>query len=196
MGAYSPVPFVADDVIATVMERAIGPTLAELARRGAEYRGVLYCGLMLTADGPKVLEYNIRLGDPECQVLVPRLASDLYVHFYECARGRVETPIALGDIAAVGVVLASGGYPSLPPRKGDVIEGLDAATARDGVRVFHASTDIDEAGRIVTNGGRVLTVVGTGPDVLAARARVYEAAADISWPGVHYRRDIAAQALT
>jgi phosphoribosylamine--glycine ligase len=196
MGAYSPVPFVSDDVVALVMERAIRPTLAELARRGAEYRGVLYCGLMLTPDGPKVIEYNIRFGDPECQVLVPRLASDLYVHLHECARGRVETPIELANVAAAGVVLASDGYPFVSPRKGDVIEGLAATAAREGVHVFHAATSTDDSGHIVTNGGRVLTVVGTGANVRAAREHAYAAAAEISWPGVHYRRDIAVQAVT
>jgi phosphoribosylamine--glycine ligase len=196
MGAYAPVPFVADDVVGMVMERAVRPTLHELARRGAEYRGVLYCGLMLTPDGPKVLEYNVRFGDPECQVVVPRFASDLYVHLLECAAGKIETPVAIADHAVVGVVLASEGYPPAPARKGELIDGLDDAAAREGVLVFHASTTFDDAGRVVTNGGRVLTVTATGADVRAARDNAYAAAAEISWPGVHYRRDIAAQALT
>ncbi len=196
MGSYAPVPFVDDDVVASAMERAVRPTLRELARRGAEYRGVLYCGLMLTPEGTRVLEYNVRFGDPECQVVVPRFASDLYVHLRESAAGRLETPIAIADSAAVGVVLAAEGYPPAPTRKGDVIDGLDRIDGRDDVVVFHASTAFDDAGRIVTNGGRVLTVTATGPDVRAARDRAYAAAAEISWPGVHYRRDIAAQALT
>jgi phosphoribosylamine--glycine ligase len=192
MGAYSPVPFVADDVVEAALA-ASERTAQELKWRGAEYRGVLYCGLMLTPDGPKMLEYNVRFGDPECQVLVPRFASDLYVHLRESAAGALTTPIELAPGAAVGVVLASEGYPPAPARKGDVIEGLDQA--RDDVLVFHSGTATDESGRAVTNGGRVLTVVGTGADVRAARDRAYVTAAEISWPGVHYRRDIAAQAL-
>jgi phosphoribosylamine---glycine ligase len=195
MGAYSPVPFVADDIAADVMARAIEPTLAELSRRDAEYRGVLYCGLMLTAEGPRVVEYNVRFGDPECQVLIPRLASDLYVHLSECAQGRLQTTIALAPVACAGVVMASDGYPPAPRNRGDVIEGLDRADARDGVVVFHSGSAFDEQDRIVTAGGRVLTVTATGLTVRAARDSVYAAVADISWPGVHYRRDIAAQAL-
>jgi phosphoribosylamine---glycine ligase len=196
MGAYAPVPFVSDDLVEGVMERAIRPTLRELARRGAEYRGVLYCGLMLTPEGVKVLEYNVRFGDPECQVVVPRFASDLYVHLRESAGGRLETPVEIADVACVGVVLATEGYPPSPARRGDVVEGLDAADGHEGVMVFHAGTATDDTGRVVTNGGRVLTVTATGPNVGAARDRAYAAAAEISWPGVHYRRDIAAQALT
>jgi phosphoribosylamine--glycine ligase len=195
MGAYAPVPFVADDVIGMVMERAVRPTLHELAGRGVIYRGLLYCGLMLTPDGPKVLEYNVRFGDPECQVVVPRFASDLYVHLLECASGGIETPVEIAEHAVVGVVLASEGYPPAPARKGELIEGLADAVAA-GALVFHAATAFDDTGRIVTNGGRVLTVTATGPDVRAARDRAYAATALISWPGVHYRRDIAAQALT
>ena len=196
MGSYAPVPFLDDALVDDVMMQAIRPTLAELARRGAEYRGVLYCGLMLTPAGPKVLEYNVPFGDPECQVVVPRFASDLYVHLWECANGRIETPVEISGAAAVGVVLAAEGYPPAPARKGDVIEGLDAAAALDGVLVFHAGTAFDDSGLVVTSGGRVLTVTATGADVRAARDRAYTAALEISWPGVHYRRDIAAQALT
>jgi phosphoribosylamine--glycine ligase len=143
-----------------------------------------------------VLEYNVRFGDPECQVVVPRLASDLYVHLRESAAGKIETPVVMRDDACVGVVLAAEGYPPAPDHKGDVISGLDAAAAHEDVVVFHASTATDADGRVVTNGGRVLAVVGRGPDVAAARDRAYAAVAEISWPGVHYRRDIAAQALT
>jgi phosphoribosylamine--glycine ligase len=195
MGAYSPVPELAagvEDVARDATERVV----RELARRGAEYRGVLFCGLMLTPDGPKVLEYNVRFGDPECQVIVPRLASDLYVHVREVASGRLETGVELADAACVGVALASEGYPPAPARKGDVIEGLDRAAAHEGVHVFHAGTATNDGGDVVTSGGRVLTVVGTGGDVREARDRAYAAADDISWPGMHYRRDIAARALT
>jgi len=196
MGAYSPVPFVGPDVVDDMMERAILPMLAELDRRGARYRGVLFCGLMLTPGGAKVLEYNVRFGDPECQVLVPRLASDLYAHLAESAAGRLATPIELSDAACVGVVLAAGGYPPAPDRKGDVISGLDQAGRRAGVVVFHSGTAYDDGGRVVANGGRVLTVTAVGAGVAEARARAYAATAEISWPGVHYRRDIGAQALS
>jgi phosphoribosylamine--glycine ligase len=144
--------------------------------------------------GPQVLEYNVRLGDPESQVVVPRLASDLYAHCRESADGRIETKVVLDDVACVGVCLASAGYPPGPDRVGDVIEGLDAAAAVPGVEVFHAGTKLVD-GQVTTNGGRVLTVSATGPDLAAARDRAYAAAARISWPGLHYRRDIAAQAL-
>jgi phosphoribosylamine---glycine ligase len=194
MGAYSPVPFVDADLGDRMMERAVLPTLAELDRRGAPYRGVLFCGLMLTPDGPKVLEYNVRFGDPECQVLVPRLHSDLFVHLAESAAGVLETPIELSDTACVGVVLASGGYPPAPDRKGDVIRGLDEAAAHEGVVVFHSGTASAD-GNVVVDGGRVLTVTAVGAGVGQARARAYAAAAEISWPGVHYRRDIGSQAL-
>ncbi len=195
MGAYSPVPFVGSDVVDEMMERAVIPTLAELERRGAPFRGTLYCGLMLTPAGTKVLEYNVRFGDPETQVLVPRLASDLFVHLAESAAGDLVTPIALSDSACVGVVLAAGGYPPAPDRKGDVINGLEEAGRHDGVVVFHSGTAHDDQARVVTNGGRVLTVTAVGADVVQARDRAYAAAAEISWPGVHYRRDIGSQAL-
>jgi phosphoribosylamine--glycine ligase len=196
MGAYSPVPLAGPDLIDEVMEKAVRPTLGELRRRGAEYRGVLFCGLMLTPDGPAVVEYNVRFGDPECQVIVPLLASDLYAHCREAASGRLETGVHLTDAACVGIALAAEGYPPAPDRRGDVVEGLDAAGRGDGVVVFHAGTRLDELGRVVTNGGRVLTVTATGATIATAHERAYAAAAEISWPGLHYRRDIARQALT
>lgn len=198
MGAYSPVPatIASPDLVDEMMEKAIRPTLEELRRRDAEFRGVLYCGLMLDPlKGPQVLEYNVRFGDPECQVVVPRLASDLYVHCREAASGRIETDVKLAGVACVGVVLASEGYPPAPIRRGDPIEGLDAAGLLDGVNVFHAGTAADGNGEITTNSGRVLTVSAVGADLPTARDRAYEAAALISWPGLHYRHDIAAQAL-
>jgi phosphoribosylamine--glycine ligase len=198
MGAYSPVPtaIASPDLVDEMMEKAVRPTLEELRRRDSEFRGFLFCGLMLDpVKGPQVLEYNVRFGDPECQVVIPRLASDLYVHCHEAARGRVETDIALTGVACVGVALAAEGYPPAPVRRGDVIEGIEAAGALAGVAVFHSGTKFAADGRVVTNGGRVLTVSATGSGIAAARERAYEAAARISWPGVHYRRDIAAQAL-
>jgi len=195
MGAYSPVPFVGTDVVDEIMERAVLPTLAELERRGAPFRGTLFCGLMLTPTGVKVLEYNVRFGDPESQVLIPRLASDLFVHLSESAAGELRTPIALTDESCIGVVLASEGYPPAPARKGDVIKGLDRARAHEGVVVFHSGTAYSDQGQVVTNGGRILTVTAVGADIAQARDRAYAAVAEISWPGLHYRRDIGAQAL-
>lgn len=190
VGAYSPVPVATDALVQQIMERAVTPTLARLAALGIEYRGVLYAGLMLTPEGPKVIEYNVRFGDPECEVVVPRLASDLAVHCAEAATGRLETPVRFRDEACVSVVLACEGYPSAP-RTGDVITGLDSAAARDDVMVFHAGTARTDAG-IVTAGGRVLAVTAVGTDVAEARARAYEAADLISWPGLLRRSDIAA----
>lgn len=190
VGAYSPVPVATDALVQQIMERAVTPTLARLATLDIEYRGVLYAGLMLTPEGPKVIEYNVRFGDPECEVVVPRLASDLAVHCAEAATGRLETPVRFRDDACVSVVLATEGYPSAP-RTGDVITGLDSAAARDDVMVFHAGTARTDAG-IVTAGGRVLAVTALGTDVAQARARAYEAADLISWPGLLRRSDIAA----
>jgi phosphoribosylamine--glycine ligase len=191
MGAYSPVPFAGADVVGTVMDRFVEPTLAELRRRGIDYRGVLYAGLMLTPDGLRLLEYNVRFGDPEAQVVLPRLTNDLAELLAAAAAGdlrRAPDP-AFGDDACVTVVLASEGYPG-KPRRGDVIEGIDAATAR-GAIVFAAGVGRDGDGRLVTAGGRVLAVTGTGATVAAARRHAYAAAGCVSWPGMHYRRDIA-----
>ena len=191
MGAYSPVPFAGADVVGTVMDRFVEPTLAELRRRGIDYRGVLYAGLMLTPAGPRLLEYNVRFGDPEAQVVLPRLTSDLAELLAAAAAGdlrRAPDP-AFGDDACVTVVLASEGYPG-ESRRGDVIEGIDAATAR-GATVFAAGVARDGDGRLVTAGGRVLAVTGTGATVAAARRHAYTAAGCVSWPGMHYRRDIA-----
>jgi phosphoribosylamine--glycine ligase len=194
MGAYSPVPLASDALAEEVMARAVNPTLEELRRRGAEYRGVLYCGLMITADGPKVIEYNIRFGDPECQILMRRLRSDLYAHLAEAAAGGLTTPAEFTDDSAVIVVLASEGYP-MAPRKGDLIEGLDAAATVEGVVVFHADTRRSGDG-VFTNGGRVLGVTATAPDLAGARRAAYDAAARVSWPGIHYRHDIGARGLS
>jgi phosphoribosylamine---glycine ligase len=195
MGAYSPVPIVGPEIVEEVMAKAVAPTLEALGRLGAPYRGVLYAGIMLTPDGPKILEYNVRFGDPECQVVLPRLASDLGAHLAEAAAGKLETPLRWRDEAAVTVVLASEGYPAAP-RTGDVISGLDAAAKVDGVTVFHAGTAaVDgQPGEVRTAGGRVLNVTALGATLADARARAYEAAERISWPGLQYRRDIAAAA--
>jgi phosphoribosylamine--glycine ligase len=191
MGAYSPVPVAGPDVVDAVMGGAVAPTLAALRRLDVDYRGVLYAGLMLTPDGPKVLEYNVRFGDPEAQVVLPRLSSDLAGLLAEAAAGRLRTEPVFAADACVTVVLASEGYPAAP-RTGDVIEGLEAAAALPGVTVFCAGVRRDESGRLVTAGGRVLDVTAAGRTVGEARERAYAAVARISWPGMHHRPDIAA----
>jgi phosphoribosylamine---glycine ligase len=191
MGAYSPVPAADAHVMAEVMDRAVLPTLAALRARGIDYRGVLYAGLMLTADGPKVIEYNVRFGDPEAQVVLPRLRTDLVQLLAEAAEGRLVSEPAFVDDAAVTVVCASEGYPQAP-RTGDLIEGLGTAGRVEGVTVFCAGVAADDQGRLVTGGGRVLDVTALGADLASARSRAYHAVACITWPGMHVRSDIAA----
>jgi phosphoribosylamine---glycine ligase len=193
MGAYSPVPIVGGEMVEQVMSTAVLPTLTALARDGIDYRGVLYVGLMLTADGPKVLEYNVRFGDPESEVLVPRLVTDLGELCRAAAAGDALPDVQFDDGAAVTVVLASERYPA-DPRTGDRIEGLDVAGAISGVTVFHAGTRRSDDGAVVTAGGRVLSVTGTGASIADARARAYEGVAAITWPGMQHRGDIAASA--
>jgi phosphoribosylamine--glycine ligase len=198
MGAYSPLPDVPDELVARVIEAVHRPILAELARRGTPFVGFLYAGLMLTADGPRLLECNARLGDPETQVILPRLAVALVPVLAAAARGNVHTApgTASGALptfpgAAVGIVLASKGYPGTP-RVGQPIEGLERAEEA-GALVFHAGTVARHgAPGFGTNGGRVLTVVGRGPDLARAREAAEEAASRISWDGMQRRRDIAA----
>ncbi|MCU0249830.1 MAG: phosphoribosylamine--glycine ligase [Vicinamibacterales bacterium] len=194
MGAFSPSPLVTDSLAERVLESIVFPTLRGLAAEGRPYRGFLYCGLMITADGPNVIEFNARMGDPETQVVLPGLAEDLLPHLWNAAGGRVESGTfrTRGD-RHVGVVLASGGYPDRF-ETGRVITGLDAAAARSGTLVFHAGTAAGDGG-IVTSGGRVLTVVGGGPDFAKARERAYDAVATIGFDGMHYRSDIGVRAV-
>jgi phosphoribosylamine--glycine ligase len=191
MGAYSPLPWLPDGFGDDVLERFIRPTLAELCRRGIDYRGVLYAGLMITDDGPKLVEYNVRFGDPDSQVVLLRLTSDLAALLAEAADGSLRSSPTFADDAAVLVVAAAEGYPSAP-RTGDPIVGLEDARAVPGAEVFLAGVDVDAGGRLVTAGGRVLNVVGRGTDVEGARAAAYGALAHISWPGMQHRSDIAA----
>jgi phosphoribosylamine---glycine ligase len=192
MGAYSPVPMAGPEIVDEAMEKAVRPTLDHLARQGIEYRGILYAGLMLTVDGVKVIEYNVRFGDPESQVVIPRLESDLFRHCFEAASGRLTTEVVFSDDACVTVVAAAEGYP-VRVRSGDPIAGIAAANAIEGVTVFHAGTarSSDNEDVIVTSGGRVLDVTATAPTLTQARDRAYEAMALISWPGMHFRHDIA-----
>jgi phosphoribosylamine--glycine ligase len=194
MGAYSPVPGADEGLVADVMARFVEPTLAELRRRGIDYRGVLYAGLMLTPEGPRLVEYNVRFGDPESQVVLPRLTTDLAGLLAAAAAGDLTeaAPPAFADDACVTVVIATEGYPTAP-RTGDVIEGIDKAEA-SGATVFCAGVARSPAGDLVTAGGRVLAVTGTGPTVAAARDRAYQAAALLSWPGLYHRTDIAQEA--
>ncbi len=193
MGTYSPVPGVDDALLDDILHRCIVPTLDALRREGIDYRGFLFCGLMLTADGPKVLEYNVRFGDPEAQVVLPRITSDLAALLASAADGALGDAPTFDDGAAVCVVAASEGYPA-SPRTGDVIEGLDEVASLDDVAVFCAGVRADGDGHLVTAGGRVLNIVGRGPDVPSARARAYDAIDHIRWPGMHHRSDIAASA--
>ena len=190
MGAYSPVGIADGDVVDDVLDRFVQPTIDELRRRGIDYRGVLYAGLMFTPNGPRLIEFNVRFGDPETQVVLPRLSSDLSVLLAQAAAGRIEDTPTFVDDAQVTVVLASEGYPA-SPRTGDVITGLDAARALDGVSVFCAGVRAGAGGELLTAGGRVLNVCGRGATVAEARTRAYAGVAEISWPGMHFRTDIA-----
>jgi phosphoribosylamine---glycine ligase len=195
MGAYSPVPGVGDDIVDDIMDRFVAPTLAELRGRGIDYRGVLYAGLMLTEDGPRLVEYNVRFGDPEAQVVLPRMTTDLAELLAAAAAGDLTQapPPAFDSGACVTVVMASEGYPTAP-RTGDPIEGIAAAEAA-GAMVFAAGVALGpDDGALVTAGGRVLAVTGSGPTVAAAREHAYEAVDLISWPGRSYRTDIAREA--
>ena len=193
MGAYSPVPIVGPRLIEQVMETSVFPTLHALEREGVSYRGVLYAGLMLTPDGPKVIEYNVRFGDPECEVIIPRLSSDLGELCRASAAGEPFPAVEFSDEASVTVMLASEHYPATP-RTGDVITGLGSVEQRDDVVVFHAGTARAPDGSVVTAGGRVLAVTGAGPTIERARTAAYDAVGAISWPGMQYRRDIAREA--
>jgi len=189
MGAYSPVPVAPPAVVDDVMERAVMPTLHALVERGIDYRGVLYAQMMLTDGGPKVVEYNVRFGDPETQALVPRFTGDFAELVRRAASGEGDLDSSFADDACVTLALASEGYP-VKPRTGDVIHGLDDPAVQT-VTVFHAGTRRD-GDAFVTSGGRVVYVSALGATIPDARARAYAAAEQIEWPGRYYRRDIAA----
>ena len=195
MGAYSPPPVFTPDLQDQVMARIITPALDEMAVRDAPFRGVLYAGLMLTADGPKLIEFNVRFGDPECQVLLPRLRSDLLSALLAARDGELANfDLRWYDRSSIGVVLASNGYPDAPKPDGE-IRGLDDAAAVSGVEIFHAATRLDDQGRLRPDGGRVLTVTATGDDLRSARDAAYEAVSRIDWPHGFFRRDIGWRAL-
>ncbi len=194
MGTYSPAPFLSDADFARAADGVIQPWLKGCASEGIDFRGILYPGLMLTRSGPKVLEFNARFGDPETQVYLPRLESDLLQLLLASAEGRlVGVEMKWSPRAAVCVVMASGGYPGGYAR-GKVIGGLDDAQKLDQVKVFHAGTALKE-GQVVTNGGRVLGVTAWADTLQQARDKAYAAADRIQFEGAHYRKDIAAKAL-
>jgi phosphoribosylamine---glycine ligase len=202
MGSYAPMPHVSSGQIDTIMATAVEPLLGTLRNRGIDYRGVLYAGLMLGEDGPKVIEYNVRFGDPETQVVLPLLSCDAAELFMAVATGtlaEIPRPTFSSD-AAVCVVLASPGYPE-SPQTGDAIAGLDASgqsiVPADGVTVFHAGTSRpDPHGPFLTSGGRVLGVTALAPTLAAARTKAYAALEPIRWDGMLVRSDIAARAAT
>ena len=189
MGSFSPVPAFGPNEIAELVDRVHRPVVSELARRGAPFVGVLFAGLMLTEDGPKVLEFNCRFGDPETQSIVPRLEGDFLGALAAAAGGDLAgVELAASDDAAVTVVLAGGGYPARADT-GTTIEGIEAAEAA-GALVFHAGT-ARHGERLVTNGGRILGVTGLGATIAAARERAYAGAEQITFTGARYRGDIA-----
>jgi len=194
MGAYSPAPIVDAAMSARVTREIVLPTLAAMKARGTPFKGVLYAGLMITAEGPKLIEYNVRFGDPECQVLMLRLMSDLVPALLASRDGVLKSlDLRWYREAALTVVMAARGYPG-SYAKGSVIDGLDDAAAVAGVEIFHAGTKT-EGGRILANGGRVLNVSALGSTVREARARAYEAISRIHWPQGFYRHDIGWRAV-
>ena len=194
MGAYSPAPVLPDDELERMADLTVRPVLREMARRGTPFRGILYAGLMMTDDGPRVLEYNVRFGDPECQPLLMRLDEDLLGLLRSCVEGSLaDHKLRIRHEAALGVVLAADGYPGSYP-KGMEVSGISEAEALDAVRVFQAGTRYDN-GRILANGGRVLCVTAMGETLSAARTRAYEAMERISMPDSFCRRDIGSKGL-
>ena len=194
MGAFSPSPLLDEAVAGRVLETIVFPTLRGMAADGCPYQGFLYCGLMITADGPKVIEFNARMGDPETQVVMPAIAEDLAPHLVAASRGTLQSGVCrVRPERHVGVVMASGGYPD-QFETGKAISGLGEAAAMSDVLVFYAGV-AQKGSDLVTAGGRVLTVVGRGRDFAAARERAYAAAGRITFANAHYRRDIGLRAL-
>jgi phosphoribosylamine--glycine ligase len=197
MGAYAPVAAMSQQRVDEIVRLIVTPTLNELKRRHIDYRGVLYAGLMVGPLGPKLLEYNVRFGDPEAQVLVPLYGEGLYDLLLRAGEGRLGGTSVVSTGAAVTVILASAGYPQRP-RTGEVIHGLgpdgQLATPLENVIVFHAGTTRNDEGQFVTSGGRVLAVTGLGTDVAEARRRAYEGASLVTFRGSLRRSDIARRA--
>jgi len=195
MGAYSPAPVMTDHLRKLTMEAIILPTVAAMKKEGCPFKGVLFAGLMLTKQGPKLLEYNARFGDPETQALMARFDGDLYQVLLACSTGKLDKArVSFSDKAAVCVVMAASGYPG-DYKKGTAIGGLNKAAKIDGVKVFHAGTQKTDAG-IVANGGRVLGITALGATIKEAQAQAYKAVDTIDWPEGFCRRDIAWRAIT
>ena len=195
MGAYSPVPVFTPELEQAAMDRIVRPALAEMARRGTPFRGILFAGLMLTADGPKLIEFNTRFGDPECQVLLGKLRSDLLPALQAACDGELRHfDLRWHDGARIAVVMAARGYPDAPER-GSVIRGLERAAAVPGVQVFHAGTAAGADGTIRAAGGRVLTICASGTNLAGAREAAYRAVDMLEWPEGFCRRDIGHRAL-
>jgi phosphoribosylamine--glycine ligase len=195
MGAYAPAPALTAELTERALAEIVRPTARALAAAGTPFRGVLYAGLMLTADGPKLIEYNVRFGDPECQVLMPLLKDDLLVLMLAVAEGGLgQVGVRWHDGAALTVVMAARGYPGAV-EAGSEIRGLEQAGAIDGVTIFHAGTRLDPDGRLVAAGGRVLDLTATAPTLAEARVRAYSAVDWIDWPEGFCRRDIGWRAL-
>jgi phosphoribosylamine---glycine ligase len=194
MGAYSPAPVMTPELTQRVMDEIVLPTVRAMKAMGAPYKGVLYAGLMITAQGPKLIEYNVRFGDPECQVMMLRLMSDLVPALLACCDGVLGSfDLRWYPDAALTVVMTAKGYPG-SYAKGSVIDGLDAAAEVEGVEIFHAGTQVQN-GKLVANGGRVLNVCAIGNTVASAQARAYEAIDLIRWPDGFCRRDIGWRAI-
>ena len=194
MGAYSPAPVMTADVERRTLNEIVIPSAKEMVKQGMPYRGILFVGLMIGPEGPKLIEYNCRFGDPECQVLMLRLESDLLTLLDGTASGKLATlEVVLKPVSAVGIVMASKGYPG-EFEKGSAIRGLEAAASMPGATVFHAGTRAD-GGMIRANGGRVLTICATGDDLPEARARAYAAVGKLDWPEGFCRTDIGAKGL-
>nr|WP_321513298.1 phosphoribosylamine--glycine ligase [uncultured Pseudodesulfovibrio sp.] len=194
MGAYSPAPILPKDKYAETAELCIKPILRHLAAKGQPFKGVLYAGLMYTENGPSVLEYNVRFGDPECQPLLMRLETDLLTIMFACIDGKLDQiEVTSTPQTACGVVMAAEGYPG-PYPKGMEITGLEDADAMEGVKVFQAGTKVD-GDKIVTSGGRVLCVTALGDDLAAAQKKAYEAVAKVHFDKSYYRKDIADKGL-
>jgi phosphoribosylamine--glycine ligase len=194
MGAYSPAPSFTPDMQARVMREIVTPTVDAMAKEGAPFKGVLYAGLMISSDGPKLIEYNARFGDPETQVMLPRLESDLLLLMQQCARGNLKvSAVALSNETALTVVMAAEGYPGAP-KKGTEIRGLERAARMPHVIVTHAGTR-REGKRLLADGGRVLNVTALAPNLAHAQRRAYAAVDTIDWPEGFCRRDIGWRAL-
>ena len=194
MGAYSPAPVMTQPLIERTMAEIIRPTVAAMIARGTPYKGVLFAGLMITSEGPKLIEYNVRFGDPETQVLMMRLKSDLLAALIATADGVLRSfDMRWHDDAALTVVMAANGYPG-PPEKGSEIKGVEAAAQQEGVMVFHAGTR-REGAKLIADGGRVLNVTARAKTVAEAMARAYAAVDKIDWPGGFCRRDIGWRAV-